>query len=175
MKPLSESERQIVETIGDFIKFWGFSKHHGRIWALLYISEVPLNSRDIQSHLEMSSGLVSMSIKELLHWDVLLKVSIPRDRKDYYRANADVWHMITKVMREREYQLIQMSMRGLDDALGEIETDEAVSPERLAYLKPRLEALIELAETFATFLSMLLNQAEANIQDLRRIMGNLPE
>ncbi|MEZ4459592.1 MAG: hypothetical protein R3E66_07640 [bacterium] len=174
MNPLSAPERQVVETIGEFIKFWGFSKHHGRIWALLYTTEVPLNSRDIQDHLEMSAGLVSMSIKELLHWDVIVKVWVQGDRKDYYRANSDVWHMITRVMREREYHLIQSSMRDLDDALGELEISD-LSAERIAYLKPRIEALIELAESFAAFLNMLLNQAEANIKDLRQIMGQLPE
>lgn len=175
IKLLSEPELRVVETIGEFIKFWGFSKHHGRIWALLYISEDPLNARDIQSILEMSAGLVSMSIKELLHWDVIVKVWVHGDRKDYYRANTDVWHMITRVMREREFHLIQSSMRDLDDALGELETDAGMSPERLAFIKPRIEALIELSESFATFLNLLLNQAEANIKDLRRIMGQLPE
>ena len=82
--------------------------------------------------------------------------------------------MITRVMREREYHLIQSSMRDLDDALGELEISD-LSPERIAYIKPRIEALIELAESFAAFLNMLLNQAEANIKDLRQIMGQLPE
>jgi len=172
---LTEPERHIIETIGEFIKFWGFSKHHGRIWALLYLSETPQNAGDIQSALEMSAGLVSMSIKELMHWDVIVKVWVQGDRKDYFRANHDVWHMVTRVMREREYQMITSSMRTLDDALGDLETSEEVGPERREFLRARVEALIELSESFAAFLNVLLTQAEANLEELRRISAKLPE
>lgn len=172
---LTEPERHIIETVGEFIKFWGFSKHHGRIWALLYLSPEPLNASAIQQTLEMSAGLVSMSLKELLHWDVILKVWVQGDRKDYFRANHDVWHMVTRVMREREYQAIMTSSRSLDDALGELETTEGVNPERVEFIKHRVEALIELSESFARILNMLLTQAEANIAELRRISSKLPE
>lgn len=177
-RELTAAEIRVVETIGEFIKFWGFSKHHGRIWALLYLNEEPLSSPDIQSMLDMSAGLVSMSVRELQHWDVIVKVWVQGDRKDYYEANTDVWHMITRVMREREYHLIESSKRDLDDALGELETtepSEALSAERIAYMKPRIEALIELSESFAKFLNVLLSQAEANIDELRKQLGNLPE
>lgn len=172
---LSEPEKNVVETIGEFIKFWGFSKHHGRIWALLYLSEEPLNASDIQSALEMSAGLVSMSIKDLVHWDVIVRVWVQGDRKDYFRANHDVWHMVTRVMREREYQMITSSARNLDDSLGELETSLEISKERLEFLKPRIEALIELSGSFAAFLNVLLTQAEANIEELKRISAKLPE
>jgi DNA-binding transcriptional regulator GbsR (MarR family) len=85
---LSEAEEQVIETIGGLIHFWSFSKHHGRIWALLYMREEPLASPDIQHLLEMSAGLVSMSLKELQHWDVVRKVWVKGDRKDYYTANT---------------------------------------------------------------------------------------
>lgn len=175
---LTEPELRVIETIGDFIKFWGFSKHHGRIWALLYLSEEPLSSPDIQQFLDMSAGLVSMSLKELQHWDVIIKVWVQGDRKDYYTANTDVWHMITRVMREREYHLIESSKRELDDALGDLETTEPteeLTAEHIEYMKPRVEALVELSESFASFLNTLLNQAEANLEDLKKQLGNLPE
>ncbi len=178
MYQLSDPERHVVETAGEFIRFWGFSKHHGRIWALLYLSEEPLSSPDIQEVLEMSAGLVSMSIKELLHWDVIEKVWIKGERKDYYKANSDVWHMIARVMREREYHTLQSSIRELDDALGELETtqpNDMLTQERLEYVKPRVDALIGLAQTVSTVLNMLLNQAELNIEELKSHAKNLPE
>ena len=178
MKTLSEPEIQVIETIGDFIKFWGFSRHHGRIWALLYLSQEPLASPDIQGLLDISAGLVSMSLKELLRWDVIAKVGVPKDRKDYYSAQTDVWQMITRVMREREYLAIRTSMRDLDDALGDLETrepDENLSGEDLEYLKPRVEALISLSETFSKLLSMILDQTELNLDGLKNSVGNLPD
>lgn len=176
MLQLSEPEVRVIETVGEYIKFWGFSKHHGRIWALLYLSEKPLSSPDIQEVLQMSAGLVSMSIKELLHWDVILRVWVKGDRKDYYNANTDVWHMVTRVMREREYHLLQSSHRELDDALGELETTEGSSElttEHIEFLKPKVQALSELAGMFSTLLDGLLTQAELNLEDVRE-RGELP-
>lgn len=175
--PLSDPEIQIIETIGDVIDFWSFSKHHGRIWALLYLREEPFSSPDIQSMLQMSAGLVSMSLKELLHWDVVQKVWIQGDRKDYYTANTDIWHTVTRVMREREYQMILNSMHSLDDALGELETTtqtEILTPERVAYLKPRVQHLLEVSEKFGSFLNFLLTHAEANVGDLKQVMSSGP-
>ncbi len=170
--PLLDSEITVIETIGDLIDFWGFSKHHGRIWALLYLREEPCSSPDIQQLLEMSAGLVSMSLKELLHWDVVEKVWVKGDRKDYYVANTDLWHMMSRVIREREQNLIQSCIRNLDDALGDLETTE--SDERIAYMKPRVQHLLSLSESFAAFLNFLLNNAEANIGDLQRDMARGP-
>ena len=175
---LSEAEEQVIETIGGLIHFWSFSKHHGRIWALLYLRKEPLASPDIQHLLEMSAGLVSMSLKELQHWDVVRKVWVKGDRKDYYTANTDLWAMITRVLREREYNLILQSIDTLDDALGDLETtdpsaDGPTQPE-LDYMKPRVEQLNEVIQTFANFVDVLLNQAEANLEDLRDKMS-LPD
>ncbi len=176
--PLSQPEVQVIETIGELIDFWGFSKHHGRIWALLYLREEPFSSPDIQKMLEMSAGLVSMSLKELQHWDVVQKLWVKGDRKDYYTANIDIWHTVTRVMREREYHLIQNSIRSLDDALGELETTtetDVLTPERIAYIAPRIQHLLQLSETFATFLNFLLSNAEANMGDLRTRMASGPD
>lgn len=179
MQPsLTEPEIEVIETIGELIDFWGFSKHHGRIWALLYLREEPFSSPEIQRLLDMSAGLVSMSMKELLHWDVVEKVWVKGDRKDYYTANIDLWHMVTRVMREREYHLIQSCIRSLDDALGELETtppdDEDLPPERVEYMKPRVQHLLDLSESFAGFLNFLLSNAEASMGELKNKMDAGP-
>lgn len=172
--PLTEPEIKVIETIGEMMKFWGFSKHHGRIWALLYLRSQPFASPDIQGLLEMSAGLVSMSLKELVHWDVVTKVWVPGDRKDYYSANTDLWHTITRVLREREYHLLQSSIRSLEDAIGDLETTPDDHPEltseRIDYMKPRIEHLVDVSEAFARFLNLVLNNADANLGQLQQMM-----
>jgi DNA-binding transcriptional regulator GbsR (MarR family) len=178
MHPLTEPEAIVVETMGDLMKFWGFSKHHGRIWALLYLREEPLNSPQLQDLLDMSAGLVSMSLKELQHWSVVDKQWIRGDRKDYYTANVDVWNMVTRVLREREYQLLEQSIHNLDEAMGDLETSHAdpeLSEDRVEYMKPRVERLQLLLESATRMLDTLLKQAEADLQDLRDTIANLPD
>jgi hypothetical protein len=86
--------------------------------------------------------------------------------------------MITRVLREREYNLILQSIDTLDDALGELETTDAVdagpTAHEIAYMKPRVAQLNEVIRTFASFVDVLLNQAEANLEDLRDKMS-LPD
>ena len=49
MEPvLSPSERIVTETVGRLIEFWGFKRNLGRVWALLYLSEEPLPTRDLR-------------------------------------------------------------------------------------------------------------------------------
>lgn len=174
---LSPPEATVLETVGDLMKFWGFSRHTGRIWGLLYLREEPLNSTQLQHLLEMSAGLVSMSLKELQHWDVVDKVEVAGDRKDYYTASVDVWHMVSRVLREREYQLLRQSERALDDALGELECahdDPELSAARVAYMKPRVARLGALIRSATMILDALLKRAEADLGDLRDSMENLP-
>lgn len=176
--PLTEPEHIVIESLGELIKFWGFSKHHGRIWGLLYLREDPLSSPDLQALLDMSAGLVSMSLKELLHWQVVDKVWVRGDRKDYYAANTDVWNMITRVYREREYRLLEQSIRDMDDAMGELETahaDPELPAERVDYMLPRIKRLQLLMETTARILDSLLSRAEANLDDLRKAIEKIPD
>lgn len=174
---LTETERKVIEAVGDLISFWSFSKHYGRIWALLYVRREPFSSPEIQELLDMSAGLVSMSLKELQHWDVVQKVWVQGDRKDYYTANIDLWHMVTRVVREREYHLLENFSRNLDEALGDLETTEptgAVSEERIEYMKPRVQHLLEVSESFALFLNFLLTNAEASVSELQKKMETGP-
>ena len=89
-----------------------------------------------------------------------------------------IWHTVTRVLREREYHLIQGSIRSLDDALGDMETStetDILTPDRLAYVQPRVQHLLEISETFSKFLNFLLNNAEANMGDLRTRMSSGPD
>ena len=177
-RPLSPPERKTIESVGELIKFWGFSKHHGRIWTLLYLREAPQCSADIQDLLQMSAGLVSMSVKELLHWEVIAKVWVEGDRRDFYAANTDLWRMMTRVVREREAHLLAGARRNLDDALGDLETtlpDEDLTREQIAYMAPRLQHLVDLIEQFSLVVSILMDQSEASLFDLRKIMSRPPD
>ena len=62
--------------------------------------------------------------------------------------------------------------------MGDLETTEPtddVPQDRLDYVKPKVEAMINLAETVAAVLNMLLSQAELNVDEVRKHAANLPE
>jgi DNA-binding transcriptional regulator GbsR (MarR family) len=50
---------------GEMGSRWGINRTVGQIYALLYVSEQPLNADDIADKLDFSRSNVSMGLKEL--------------------------------------------------------------------------------------------------------------
>ena len=42
---------ELAEFVGEFIQYWGFKRIHGKIWAHLFLSEVPLDATTLVSSL----------------------------------------------------------------------------------------------------------------------------
>jgi DNA-binding transcriptional regulator GbsR (MarR family) len=63
----------------------------GQIYALLYLSEKPLNAEEISGALGFSRSNVSMGLKELDAWRLVRLRHLPGDRRDHYVAPDDVW------------------------------------------------------------------------------------
>ena len=40
-------ETLVLESVGRVIEYWGFKRNHGRLWALLYIMDAPMNAADL--------------------------------------------------------------------------------------------------------------------------------
>lgn len=43
-----------------------------------------------------------MNLRELLNWGVVRKVHHPGDRREYFRAEGDVWVLFRRILRERK-------------------------------------------------------------------------
>jgi DNA-binding transcriptional regulator GbsR (MarR family) len=76
----------------------------GRIWAELYLSPDPLDATTLKSALGISSGSLSMGLRELMELGLVHRTTPPGERRFYYRAEAEMWSAITRVFRERERQ-----------------------------------------------------------------------
>ena len=101
------SEQLLSDAVGRLMEFWGFKRHMGRIWALLYLSDEPLGANELRDKLQLSAGSVSMSLTELLRWGVVKKVWIHGQRRDFFVAEGNLWKMISRVFRERSSSTIR--------------------------------------------------------------------
>ena len=102
---LHPQAQDVIDQIGDFIEYWGFKRVHGRIWALVFLSEEPVDARYIMEHLQISKALVSISLKDLLHHNVLVLT----DKKFgtfRYRSNPKMSNVIINVIINREATLL---------------------------------------------------------------------
>lgn len=93
---------QLEEIVGNFMHYWGFKKIHGRIWLHLYTSSKPLDSAEIMERLQVSKGLMSLAMRELLHYEVIRPAASGPHGTVYYEANPDLQSVIANVLRTRE-------------------------------------------------------------------------
>ncbi len=100
--PFSRADLAVADAVGALMELWGFRRQLGRLWAVLFLSEKPLAAPELCERLQISTGLLSMSLAELRGWGVVRPVDVPGDRKEHYEAETNVWKMVRRVLAERE-------------------------------------------------------------------------
>jgi DNA-binding transcriptional regulator GbsR (MarR family) len=145
LPPLSQS---FVLHFGEMGSRWGINRTVGQIYAVLFISAVPLTADDLTDKLGVSRSNVSMGLKELSSWRLVRLSHQPGDRRDFYSAPDDVWTIFKTLAEERQRREVDPTLSMLRDAL----LDSPASPEeRHAQARMReMHALIEqLTDWFA--------------------------
>ncbi|MBX9769241.1 MAG: hypothetical protein K2X47_18335 [Bdellovibrionales bacterium] len=139
----------LADKIGEFMAYWGFKKVHGKIWTHLFTAETPLDASDLIKRLHISKALVSLTVKDLLQYEVIFETGKSERGTILYRANPNVTAVILNVIRGRERKLLAQIRAAHRDATNLSEADQS-----LLNLSPKglqtLGTLIEEAETCLT-------------------------
>jgi DNA-binding transcriptional regulator GbsR (MarR family) len=96
---------------------WGINRTVGQIYALLYLSDAPLNADDIVERLGVSRSNVSMGLKELQAWNLVRLQHKPGDRHDYYSTPDDIWQIVRTLVEERKKREIDPTLTMLREVL----------------------------------------------------------
>ena len=113
----------------------------GQIYALLFVSDRPLNAEEITESLGISRSNTSMGLKELESWRLVRKRHVPGDRRDYFSTPSDVWEILRIIAEERRRREVDPTMTMLRDVLMET----PVSPEE-QYAQARMSELLDQIE-----------------------------
>jgi DNA-binding transcriptional regulator GbsR (MarR family) len=134
---------ELAERVGEFIQYWGFKRIHGKIWAHLYLSEVPLDATTLVKRLRVSKALVSFSIHDLLEYNVIREVARGRGRTVLFEASPDLTGIILNVLRLRERKMMTQVM-GAAELLGratpEMMGEMKVSPRKLSDMREMVDS-----------------------------------
>src|SRR4051794_17835694 len=152
---LAEWEAVAVEAVGNVIEFWGFKRNQGRVWGLLYLRDEALTAAEIESELDLSKGGVSMLLRDLERWGVILRVRSPGDVSWRYRAETDMLRMVTRVLQEREAEFMSRIRADLEEAR-KLATESKAPKDRLQ----RLARMTTLAEQTEKALRLFLKTAK---------------
>jgi DNA-binding transcriptional regulator GbsR (MarR family) len=139
---LSTLQQEFVLHFGEMGSRWGINRTVGQIYALLFMSERPLNAEEISEKLSFSRSNVSMGLKELQSWDLVRLRHMPDDRRDYFTAPDDLWQIVRTLVAERKKREIDPTLTKLRELQLQVPNDEA---DVHAHAKMReLRELIEL-------------------------------
>ncbi|WP_263787156.1 GbsR/MarR family transcriptional regulator [Salinibacter grassmerensis] len=93
---------RFVSLWGEMASAWGINRTRARIHALLYCAARPLSTDEVMACLDVSRGSANMNLRSLVDWNLADKTHRPGSRKDYYRAETDVWRIAACIIEERE-------------------------------------------------------------------------
>ena len=157
---LSQVNR-LAEKVGTFIEYWGFKRIHGMIWTHLYLSPRPVSAQELIARLKVSKALISLSMKDLMHYGLVLQTDESLNKKNkFYIANPDVFSAIRQVLVAREQEMLKGTEEEfrLLKSLSESGADPSmIEPDRL--------------ET----MGMMINGAQKTLQAMQELSQIRPE
>ena len=166
-----EAELEAADAVGRLMEFWGFRRHMGRLWTILYLSPEPMTTAELSETLQLSSSAVSLSLGELVRWGAVRKTWRPGERKDFYEAESSVWKLLRRVYERRELNLIREAIdafaraqRRLDQASSALDAD---GRRRVEYMSGRLRRLSALSKAGERLVRLLVAGRVINPVDLQ--------
>jgi DNA-binding transcriptional regulator GbsR (MarR family) len=158
--------KQFVEHWGLMARTWGINSTMGELFALLYITGTDWTADDLRHWLGVSRGNVSMNLRELLSWGVVHKVHRPGERRELFRAEADVWTLFRSILSERKRRELDPSLSLLNHAYRVAAEDPAL-PDLKARIEP-LHRFFLLIESLAVRLMSTSSEDLAELSHLLR-------
>lgn len=172
------AELRAADAMGRLMEFWGFRRHMGRIWTILYLSPEPMSTAGLSETLRLSASAVSLSLGELVRWGAVRKTWRPGERKDFYEAETSVWKLLRRVYERRELNLIREASEAFADAQARLDdARDAASGEdrrRVDHMRKRLSRLSALSKAGERLVGLLVAGRSIDPGDLRNLEGREP-
>lgn len=141
---LTDLQRDFVMHFGEMGARWGVARTVGQIYAVLFLSEEPLNADAIVQALGVSRSNVSMGLKELQAWSLVHRHDIPGDRRDHFVALEDMWETVRTLVAERKRREIDPTLTRLRELeLRAPAPEDAHAHARIAELRALIESMGE--------------------------------
>ncbi len=159
-------ESLAIDAVGNVIEFWGFKHNQGRVWTVLYLRGTSMTATQLEEELGLSKGAVSMLVRDLERWGVVVRIRQPGTGAWHFRAETDLVQMVRRVIQERETAFISRIRADLEEAR-RLAAASGVARDRLA----RLEKLAALAVGAERALRIFLRTARVDLSSLLLALG----
>jgi len=120
---LEEAREKFIQAWGALGTNWGINRTMAQIHALLLISPESLSADEIMEALNISRGNANMNIRALINWGLVKKEHKPKERREYFFAEKDIWQVAKQVTIERRKRELKPVLKVLKE-LKEIDGDQ---------------------------------------------------
>lgn len=102
-----KAKETFIQTWGTLGSEWGINRTMAQVHALLLIAPEPLSTDDVMEQLQVSRGNANMNLRDLINWNLAERVIKAGDRKEYFRAEKDIWEIARRIAKERKRREIE--------------------------------------------------------------------
>ncbi|KAB2809930.1 GbsR/MarR family transcriptional regulator [Phaeocystidibacter luteus] len=120
-----QAKERFIQTWGTLGAQWGINRTMAQVHALLLISPKSLTTDDVMEELGVSRGNANMNLRGLVDWGLVYRDMQKGDRKDYFRAEKDLWVVAKRIADERK----KRELDTVKDQLTILKQVEGNSPE----------------------------------------------
>jgi DNA-binding transcriptional regulator GbsR (MarR family) len=156
--------RQFVEHWGMMARSWGINSTMGELFALLYITGTDWTADGLREWLHVSRGNVSMNLRELMAWGVVHKVHRPGERREFFRAEADVWTLFRRILTERKRRELDPTLHVLDQTVSLVPDGPGQE-----LLRERIARLLHFFSMINALATRLLALEADDLDELRQL------
>ncbi len=171
--PLQEARNQLVRRWGEMGGYWGINRTMAEIHALLFVTGEPLCTDDVMEQLKISRGNASMNLRALVDWGLVERIHKLGDRKEYFKADTDVWHMFETIMRERRRREVEPIIDTIDQCFQRVRAADYASGDPDAQeAEVFLRRLTDLRRFLATMGALFELVLEFGDEGISRLLGS---
>jgi len=169
---LTNIRKDFTEGLSQISRFWGFPKGMGAIFAVLYVSPIPLSLDEIVVETGLTKGAISTEIRVLARMGLVHRSTKLGDRKDYYEAEADFYAAIKSVLKERQNSEFDRALRSVKETLTTME-ENWVENEEWNFVYERVKALQDFFDAIDSLTRAVVRLEKLGFSNVTKILGVL--
>lgn len=154
--------QDFVEHWGLMAKSWGINATMGELFALLFVTGREMTADELREELKISRGNASMNLRELMNWGVVHRVHHQGQRRDYYRAEGEIWTLFRRILSERKRRELDPTLDLLEESAARSENTMAIEP----VARERLRALLDFFRTIDSLSHLLAKIDPADLKEM---------
>ncbi len=156
--------REMAEAMGRFFEGFGFRRHLGRTWMILYLADEPMTQSHLQTELGLSAGMVSTLLRELVSWGAVRTRTLPASRQTWYESETHLLAYVARILERRDLPHVQDLDRTVHRVISSLEEIDSRAARRLARKLEPIRQLARLYESMATLIIRLATGPAGSIR-----------